>query len=264
MLVSLECLNDPRYSFEALTDSEGKITTWFAAREDWIPNGSAYSVHGDDFDWKLCFEIYRFAPAGSAILSIPVTFRMNRQFQRDIQLILDASQPQSYYVSIEDSPLQTRVATAKPLCDPTTSSATHARPTQADDDMWPLDISSDTSSADPGNKASSSRTSESAARSTWVDVNPSAIKAEQEESQEEYFRRLLSWSPLIPSPQIDVAASERDLECQAVDTAPSADDAQTPPQRPAKRPRTNGTPPRRSQRLVLRRMERAGEYVPLE
>lgn len=105
LLVTLECLDNPRYTFEGLTDEDGRITTWFWAREDWAAVSGSFShiVQSDDYEWKLCFEIYRFVPESSAVTRIPVIFRINRDLQRDIRLILDMSQSQSYYVLVDES-----------------------------------------------------------------------------------------------------------------------------------------------------------------
>lgn len=277
LLVTLECLNNSRYTFQGLTDEYGRITTWFWAREERAPFSGSFShiVQSDDYEWKLCFEIYRFVPENSAVKSIPVIFRINRDLQCDIHLILDMSQPQSYYVLIDGSSITDvpRAAPADLLSNPVPSQ-NGPQPAQADvDETWLSELISGPSTLpatqNPGIGGSS--THKGASVADWVDVSPSGVKPEPED-----FRNMLSWSPSIPSHRTgrqtkvtgngSKSASVENgphLKRKAVD-APSADNSPTPTTRPIKRPRTNGPATRKSQRLKLREMEKSGEYIPLE
>ncbi|KAB5511475.1 hypothetical protein GE09DRAFT_1164917 [Coniochaeta sp. 2T2.1] len=209
----------------------------------------------------------------AAIMSIPVTFTINRELRRHIQLVLESSNPQSYSILIEDSQQhsEARVAIADLLRDTATSHNATLQPqaTLADrNEMWPSELIRDTSTVSPTqtsrNRATSSGTSEAAAHS--AKVTPEEDK-EHEKFTEGYFRRLLSWTPSISS-QSEVAAAGNHLQIKrkAADT-PAATGYSPTRGRSSKRRRTNEGAPRRSQRLrarQLRHMETFGEYIPLE
>lgn len=160
------------------------------------------------------------------------------------------------------------------------------------DETWQSELISGPSTlpATQNSGIGGSSTHNGASAADWVDVSPSAVKSEQEFPED--FRNMLSWSPSIPSHRTNVTteghqtniAGEKNgrqtevtgngsksasvkngphLERKSVDT-PSADDSPTPTKRPIKRPRTNGTATRKSQRLMWRQMEKSGDYIPLE
>ncbi|KAB5526449.1 hypothetical protein GE09DRAFT_1194582 [Coniochaeta sp. 2T2.1] len=228
MLVTLECLNGLDHRFHALTDGEGKVKAWFSVCEDLaLPFDGSFShmVGNNDFEWRLCFEIYRFAQENAAIMSIPVTFTINGELRRDIQLVLESSKPQSYSILIEDSPLhsEARVSIANLLHDPATSHKATPQPqaTLADtNEMWPSELIRDTCTVSPtqtsGNRATSSGTCEAAAHS--AEVTPEEDK-EHEKFTEEYFHRLLSWTPSISSQsEVAAAGNHPQIKRKAADT----------------------------------------------
>jgi hypothetical protein len=107
VLVSLRCLDDAQYRFEALTDEKGKVSKWFSMGKCpylWSsgsgPTGVVLTTN--DSSWRLCFETGPFLNDESPFTQVRIDFRVYQRSHHDIQLGINTS---GYFVTDRVSPI---------------------------------------------------------------------------------------------------------------------------------------------------------------